>query len=166
LFIYGNCTGGEFVGLKDFFKKEKIFFKLKFGKNKSNFSEHFIFLIKRRLYLMMRSEVSTNWPAFLPFIVTALNKKPLKLLGNLSPQEINSEWDDPMVRQSQQENNVTPFKEPGWREQNKSQANYEKSNKTFQIGDYVYLDKKTEVFDKSFFAQVSMSNEYCCTIFL
>ena len=149
--------GGEFTGLKSFFKKEKIIFSIKSGSNKASFAEHIIYLIKRRLYMMMRSEVSTDWPQFLPLVVDALNKKPIKFLGNISPAEINSELDDVKIRDAQQQNKTTVYQEPTWKEQNKSQENYPRSANAFQIGQHVYLDKKTEVFDKSFFAQVKIN---------
>ena len=147
--------GGEFIGLKSFFKKEKIIFSVKAGTNKANFAEHIIYLIKRRLYMMMRSEVSTDWPKFLPLVVDALNKKPIKFLGNVSPIEINSQLDDVKIRDAQKTNDVTVYKEPTWQQQNFSQENYPTSGNSFQIGQHVYLDRKTEVFDKSFFAQVN-----------
>ena len=104
--------------------------------------------------MMMRSEVSSDWPKFLPLVVEALNEKPLQLLGNIAPVQINSELDDVKVRNAQQENNVVTYKEPDWKEQNSSQENYASSGNPFQIGQHVYLDAKTEIFDKSFFAQV------------
>ena len=152
--------GGEFIGLKNFFKKEKIIFSVKAGTNKASFAEHIIYLIKRRLYMMMRSEVSTDWPRFLPLVVDALNQKHIKLLGNISPSEINSELDDVKVRDAQQQNNVTFYQEPSWKQQNESQENFPRSGSSFQVGQHVYLDKKTEVFDKSFFAQVISKNSF------
>jgi len=147
--------GGEFVGLKPFFKKEKILFNIKTGTNKANFAEHAIYLIKKRLYMIMMSKISTDWPTFLPSVVDALNQKPLKTLGGFSPSEINSELDDAKVHNAQKRNHVQPFEETDWREQAKSQQDYTKSNNPLQVGQHVYVDKKVEVFDKSFFAQVS-----------
>ena len=102
----------------------------------------------------MRSETSTDWPRFLPLVVNALNKKPLEILGNVAPIEINSELDDIKIRDSQQKNNVSVYKEPKWQEQNLAQSIYPLSQNPFQIGQHVYLDKKIEVFSKSFFVQV------------
>jgi hypothetical protein len=150
--------GGEFVGLKNFFKKEKIIFSIKYGTNKANFAENMIYLVKRRLYMMMRSEVSTDWPKYLPLVVAALNKKHQKQLGNLSPSEINNELDDAKVRLAQKEAKVPVYSEPDWKRQNQNQEEYSKSKNPFQIGQHVYLDKKIEVFDKSFFAQVKIIN--------
>ncbi len=147
--------GGEFTGLRAFFKKEKILFNIKTGTNKANFAEHAIYLIKKRLYMAMMSKVSTDWPAFLPSIVEALNEKPLKNLGNFSPSEINNELDDAKVHNAQKRDHVQVYEENDWRQQEKNQEEYGKSKNPFQIGQYVYVDKKVEFFDKSFFAQVS-----------
>jgi len=105
--------------------------------------------------MIMMSKISTDWPTFLPSVVDALNQKPLKALGNSSPSEINNELDDAKVRNAQKRNHVQAYEETDWKEQEKSQEDYMKSNNPLQIGQHVYLDKKVEVFDKSFFAQVS-----------
>ena len=150
--------GGEFTGLKPIFKKEKIIFNIKTGTNKANFAEHAIYLIKKRLYMIMRSEISTDWPTFMPSVVEALNEKPQKKLGNFSPSEINNELDDAKVHEAQKRKHIEVYEEPDWKQQDKNQDNYLKSNSPLQIGQYVYLDKKIEVFDKSFFSHVSITS--------
>jgi hypothetical protein len=119
------------LDLKVFFK-EKIIFSVKAGTNKANFAEHIINLIKRRLYMMMQSEVSTDWPKFLPLVADALNKKPIKFLGNVSPIQINSELDNVKIRDAQRENDVFVYKEPTWQQQNSLQENYPTSGNSFQ----------------------------------
>ena len=115
-----------------------------------------MYLIKKRLYMMMRSKVSSDWVHFLPLVVDALNNKPIKALGYRSPSEINSEWDDFKVRQSQKDEKVKVYHEPNWKTQNKNQENYLKNKrKHLQPGAFVYVDKKVGIFNKSFFAQVS-----------
>ena len=104
----------------------------------------------------MRSEISDDWPKLLPFIVNALNHKPIKALGNKSPSEINSEWDDVKIREAQKKNKIKVYHEPNWETQNQNQKTYLQSKKILQPGSYVYVDKKTEVFNKSFFAQVRL----------
>jgi len=103
----------------------------------------------------MRAKLSNDWPSFLPQVVTALNAKPLRLLGNLSPGEINSTWDDALVRLSRKEIGFEAFEQPDWQKQNENQETYTKSKNPLQVGQYVYLDKKTEIFDKSFYSQVN-----------
>jgi len=78
----------------------------------------------------------------------------MKLLGNISPDQINSAWDDVLIRDAQKKSNFVPFQEPSWKVQNDTQKVYTASKKKFQVGQFVYLDKKVEVFDKSFYAQV------------
>ena len=153
--------GGEFIGLRKFFKERNILFKTKYGAHKANFSEHFVYLVKKRLFMLMRSEISDDWPTFLPFVVDALNHKPIKALGGMSPSEINREWDDVKVREAQKKNLVKVYHEPKWEIQNENQKKYLDSKKPLQPGSYVYVDKKTEIFNKSFFAQVSIIPIFC-----
>lgn len=152
-----ECDAGtEFTGLTSFFKERHIYFHIKTGKNKANFAEHAIFLIKRRLYTTLRAQVSDNWPKYLPLVVASFNKTHLKILGNLAPEDIKSEFDDPMVRESQEKSGVNVYKEPSWEEQNSNQEEYLKSTKNiFKPGAFCYVDKKIELFDKSFFSQVN-----------
>ena len=96
----------------------------------------------------MRSEISDDWPTFLPYVVEALNHKPVKALGNLSPSQISSEWDDVKVREAQSKNKIKVYEEPNWQTQNENQKKYLESKKVLQPGSYVYVDKKTEVFNK------------------
>ena len=102
----------------------------------------------------MRSEISDDWPSFLPLVVDALNHKPIKALGNVSPSEINSEWDDEKIQKAQEEKQIKVYHEPDWQTQNKNQDDYLKSKNPLQPSSFVYVDKKTEIFNKSFFAQV------------
>ncbi len=142
--------------MRKFFKQRNILFKTKYGQHKASFSEHFVYLIKKRLYSAMRSEISDNWPALLPYIIKALNQKRIKVLGNIMPSEINSEWDDVKLREAQKNNKVKVYHEPNWETQNQNQKTYLESKKILQPGSYVYVDKKTEVFNKSFFVQVKI----------
>jgi len=78
--------GGEFIGLKEYFKSQGILLTYKYGKTKASFAEGFIHLIKRKLYMIMRSELSNNWPKYLPAVVNLLNSRKLPQLGNLMPK--------------------------------------------------------------------------------
>lgn len=63
--------GKEFTArsTQAFFKKHKIHFHVKVGANKASFSEHAIYVIKRRLYRLLRTIVSDDWPRYLQQIV-------------------------------------------------------------------------------------------------
>lgn len=88
-------------------------------------------------------------------MVTNLNKRKLKRIGYLTPEEINSNLDDVTVQQALKTHNITPYQQPSWREQEKNQSNYEKQSKNLQVGDFVYKDEKLSVFQKSYEAYVS-----------
>lgn len=128
--------GTEFAGLGKFFREKKILFKFKFQQHKANFAEHFVYLIKKKLYTMLRAKVTDNWVKYLPSVVDALNHKPIKALGYRSPSEINSSWDDVKVRKSQKDKKIQLYREPNWRTQNKDQEKYLSSKNPLQPGKF------------------------------
>ena len=147
--------GKEFIGNRDLFKKNKIIFKTKHLVNKASFAEGAIRLLKRKLYMMMRSQLSKNWLTYLPLVVASLNARHIKSLGGVQPKEINSLLDDVKIRKAQEVNCVIPFEEPDYKTQNANQSTYLNDPKSpFKIGDYVYLDFKQSAFDKSYDTQV------------
>jgi len=117
-------------------------------------AEHSIYLLKRKLYMILRSEKSLNWPKYLPIAVALLNKRPMKRLGYLTPGSINSMIDDISVRRAQEEKCVDIYQHPSYKEQNLAQAEYEKTS-GFQKDNFVYLDYKEKTFAKSFDAKIS-----------
>jgi hypothetical protein len=123
--------------------------------NKANFSEHGIFLVKARLFRLLRAKLSDDWPKYLPYVVHALNQRPLERLGGLRPVDVTSVLDDVKVAEAQKAKGDIPFSEPSWREQEKNKLRYEKSNNKFKVGTFVYLDYPQDVFGKSFHAQIS-----------
>ena len=105
--------------------------------------------------MIMRSEKSKNWVKYLPIAVKLLNERPVQKIGNLAPGTINSMFDDEKVRQAIKAENIPKIEEPNWHEQNRLQAEYEKSN-GFQKNDFVYLDYKEKTFAKSFDLKISI----------
>jgi hypothetical protein len=158
-------SGTEFIGNKNVFLKHKILFKTKHLKNKAAMAEHAIYLVKRKLYMIMRSENSKNWVKYLPVAVKLLNERPVKRIGNLAPASINSMFDDVKVREAQKLQKQIGPEEPTWREQNTLQAKYEKSP-GFQKDDFVYLDYKEDTFAKSFNPKISIFIFYCVDSYL
>lgn len=149
--------GQEFLGNKALFKKLHIYFHTKIGRNKASFVEGAIAMIKRKLYMMLRAELSQNWPHYLEITVNSLNKRHVKALGGVAPGDINSFVDDVKIRSAQQKNNITPYKEPNFEEQRELQASYEPTTKyPFDVGSYVYLDLQRTPFDKGYDMQISI----------
>jgi Integrase core domain len=148
--------GTEFIGNKKYFKSKNIYFHTKVQKHKASFAEHAIYLVKIKLYKILRNELSQDWVHYLPIVVKSLNDHPVKSLGNVAPGTINTFLDDVKVRAAQSENKVESYSEPDYKTQNKNQATYEASSSKFQVGAYVYLDFKQTAFDKSFDTQISL----------
>ena len=106
--------------------------------------------------MLLRSELSRKWVENLPIVVESFNSTPLKNLGYLRPNDIQSELDSVLVDMKKSEQNISTFKEPTFSEQIKNQENYQKDNSKLQAGDYVYLNFNEKLFDKSFDVQVSI----------
>ena len=59
----------------------------------ASWAERYILTLKRRLYMMLRSELSKNWIHYLPIVTNSLNNSPLESLGFLKPSDIRTEAD-------------------------------------------------------------------------
>jgi len=68
--------------------------------------------------------------------------------------------DDSVVRSHQEKTKDNIYSEPDWKTQNQNQKKYENSNSPYQVGEFVYVDEKKNVFDKSFVANVSNVNAF------
>jgi hypothetical protein len=151
--------GKEFLGCKKLFSEEKIYFKLKYGKNKANFAEWAIMNIKKRLYKMLRGTLNHDWPELLPKIVEDYNNTPLKKLGWLTPNSIKSEYDSLKVEEAQKKIGFVPFREPSIETQKINESNYLKNPSNITLNSYVYLDFNESLFGKSFDVQVIRFDE-------
>ena len=153
--------GKEFLGpSKKLFKEKEIYATIKLGKNKANFAEHGILLVKRRLYKLLRGTLNNNWVLELPKIVQDLNNTPLRKLGGLTPNSIHSEIDSVNVSNARKSLNVSVYTEPNFHIQRQNQTNYEKELNFLQVNDYVYLDFDEKLFDKSFDVSVKLRFNY------
>ena len=143
--------GKEFLGpCKKLFLEKNIVYRTKIGRNKANFAEYYIYLVKKKLYMLLRGILSQDWPTHLVEVTKALNNTPIKKLGWLKPNSIQSEIDSQRVRTAKNIHQISTFTEPSFQVQEANQTAYEKSSNTFQVKDYVYLDFDEKLFDKSF----------------
>lgn len=157
IFEIESDQGTEFKGpcLK-LFKEKHILYKLKQGKNKANFAELGILLIKKRLYMMLRGTLNQNWVELLPKITKDFNNTPLKSLGFEKPNSIKSDLDSIRVQSAQKLNHINTYSEPTYVIQRLNNENYEKTPKALQKNDYVYLNFLEKQFDKSFDTKVKI----------
>jgi hypothetical protein len=151
--------GKEFLGpCKKLFSSKKILYKTKFGKNKANFAENYIRIVKKKLYMLLRGILNQNWVSYLKVVVDSLNKTPIKKLGWLPPNIVNSEKDSVLIQEAQRAHHIIPYEEPNFVDQRRNQELYEKDKRLLQVNDYVYLDFDEKLFDKSFDIAVSHEN--------
>jgi hypothetical protein len=152
--VLQSDRGKEFIGCKKLFNKRKIVFRPKFGKNKANFSEWAIFVIKKKLYMLMRGILSQNWVQFLPKVVQQFNHTPQLKLGNIAPEDILSPADSARVFDARKKSEITVFHEPNFKQQFQNQIDYESDLKNLQVGDFVFLTLEEKLFDKSYDVKV------------
>jgi hypothetical protein len=105
--------------------------------------------------MFMQSELSENWPKFLPIVIANLNNTPVPKLGNIKPIEVNSYLDDYKIREAQLARNITPVLAPTLQERNKNEENFNQADSSFKTGDLVYLDFKESAFSKQYLKKVS-----------
>ena len=133
--------------------------------HKASFSEQAIYLVKRKLYRLMRENLDDKWPNYLQIVVDGLNETPRKKLGFIAPAEINSLEDGAKVFEARQELGIKVYKEPDYQTQNANQDFYDQGLSKFQVGTFVYLDNKVTNFTKSFDTQVILFFFDCLVLF-
>ncbi len=137
--------GKEFLGNKLFFKKQGIFFKTKIGRHKAAFAERSIQLVKQKLYRLLRTLRSQEWPKYLQTVVDAINNLPHKAIGNLRPADIKTREDTEKIDEAVGVPEDVPFED-----QKKAQKNYEANSRKLQKGDHVHADFGPQSFDRGF----------------
>lgn len=148
--------GKEFISQAKWFKEKKIIFRKKFGIHKASEAEHCIYLVKRKLYLILQSEHTTNWPLYLNKVVEHLNEMLVPKLGNIAPIEINSFMDDYKIRDAQKEHSIKPVSAPSFEERRQNEKDYSNASNVLQLDDLVFLDLKETAFTKQFNKKVSI----------
>jgi hypothetical protein len=73
LMIETDC-GSEFKGNKKFFEKNAIDWKAKRGIKKPSFVEHAISMVRRNLYIYMRTSVNNDWPMYLSAVTNQVSQ--------------------------------------------------------------------------------------------
>jgi hypothetical protein len=152
--VLQSDRGKEFIGCKNLFRRKKIVFRPKFGKNKASISEWAIFIIKKKLYMLLRGILSQDWVQYLPKVIQQWNHTPQSKLGGIAPEKIMSLVDSAKVFDARKKTNVTVFHEPNFKEQIENQKRYEQNDSNLQVGDFVYLTLDEKLFDKSFDVKV------------
>ncbi len=129
--------GSEFKGNRHFFEQQKIFFKVKIGRNKASFAEYGIHLVKTRLFRLLRTLRSQDWPRYLPDVVHAINHSSNSAIGGLFPSDIKKPTDGPKIDQA-----IGLPKDVPFQKQILNQKRYEQSQnkKKIKKNDFVFVD--------------------------
>jgi len=152
--------GSEFFGAaRKVFKKYGIYYKSKFGKHKANFVERMIYVVKRKLYLILRSQLTLDWVKYIKFVVDSYNNTPLKKLGYLTPNKITSEKNSVDVDLSKKEFGIASFKQPNFEEQELNVQSYNTQKNKLSEGDFCYKFYDEKLFEKKYNISVCLPNQ-------
>lgn len=160
IYVLESDRGKEFISkeAKQVYRDLNIYYKFKIGKNKAAFVEREIYILKRKLYMLLRSKLSENWLKYLPQIVSNLNNTPMKKLGFLKPIDITSEKSTVEVNVARNTNSIDISKQPNIFKQLETEENDRKSKKSLKVGDFVYKQFDTKMFDKKYNISVRTCN--------
>ena len=103
----GSDRGTEFIYVKKYFKQKGISFFFLEQKPKASLAENAVKRIKKVLYIAMRSGRNALWPDIYKEVISQINSRPLKVLGDKSPADVNSPFDDVESRNFVEEKVVT-----------------------------------------------------------
>ena len=109
-------------------------------------------MVKRRLYRLMRTLYTKNWPSNLQAIVRAINNSPNSAIGYLKPSQIKSPLDDPLI-----DNAIGVPQDASFETQVQNQKTYEQNSANLQVGDHVYLDFAAATMEKGFDTPVTQN---------
>jgi hypothetical protein len=117
-------------------------------------------MVKRKLFILLRTLKKDNWTAYLQQVVSNLNSLPNIAIGGLKPVNIKSSFDDPKIDAAKLAQFGTE-KEVHFKDWEKNQQIYEKSNSELKEGSYVYVGFSKDPMYKLKDFQVSFKNIFC-----
>lgn len=118
------------------------------GVNKAFLAENYIGILKRRLFMALRVNLSDNWVKILQPVTNLLNNSYSKaLLYFFTPAEVNAPEFDSVIRYIKSLKSELEAQ----KEEEEVSAKRRKTEKNvFEVNDYVYYDVPRKPFDKSF----------------
>ena len=128
-----SCDRGtEFIAIKKYFKEKNIGFFFLEGKGKAFLAENAIKRFKRVLFQVIRNGKNVLWPDVYEKVLKQINSRPLRSLGDKSPLEINSPFDDVESKNFVKEKEVT------------------KTGPLFEVGELVFLELAKNLGEKDY----------------
>jgi len=97
--------------------------------------------------MVLRSELSEDWPKYINLVVQGLNNTPLRKLGYLKPNDINSEKNSVDVQVNKKVHNISTYRQPNFESQLK---NVQEFKSELKVGDFCYKFYDEKLFDKKY----------------
>lgn len=148
--------GSEFVGNFKWLKDQQIVLHYKGNVTKAAIAERSIAIVKKRLYLCLRTLYSKNWPKYLPIITDSINRTKNAAINGLRPADIHSIADNPKI------DKAINYSEPSYRDEIRRQQQYDDSPHRLKIGTFVYLQDPDHPFNKAYETQVIKIDSKLC----
>ena len=142
---FSSDRGGEYIGLKKFFKANNIRYAPKVGPSKAYMAEHFIYVIKKKLFMLMRSTGQTSWETLVYVICRNINNSACSEIGNIAPASVDME-NEADVRLAREK---MGFHFLDWKQQQSNAKAFDQTPQKLKVGDYVYKIRQKEAFQKS-----------------
>ena len=121
------------MGCAKYFEKNKVYYHTKRGQNKAAIAEHFIFLLKRKIYLTIRHLDFKEWETVVEQCVKNLNGTARKALGGLRPKNLIGDSNAVLIDQE-----LGFSHEPKYSDHIKNEEKFKKTT-DLNIGDFVYV---------------------------
>lgn len=142
--------GKEYIAAesREFYDKHDIRYVLKTGFSKAYMAEHMIYVLKKRLFILMRSSGQSEWEKLVGTVARNWNNSACPAIGGLVPSSINATNEED-VRLARQKMPKAHF--VNWEEQQKNIREFKETldSQPFHIGDCVYLIGAKNALDKS-----------------
>jgi hypothetical protein len=115
--------------------------------SKANFAEHYIFIIKKRLYLFLRSTGETHWEKYIQLICKNVNSIALDAIGGFSPASVTELTEYKVRLAMEKKGNFLD-----WHQQEENIKKFEdtpEAKRKINLGLYVYKTLEKEALGKS-----------------
>lgn len=123
----------EFIGNREFFHDQGIYYKVKAGVTKVAYGEQIIKILKQHIYRHAHHTNSRDWVTILPTIVHNLNLRRLKVLNGLTPNDFQTKFDD-----TKRSARKVLAGQPSLEKQAENQSKYDAKKHNIKIGNFVF----------------------------
>jgi hypothetical protein len=144
---FSSDRGTEYTGepLQKFLRDKDILFRPKVGPSKAFAAEEKIYVLKKKLFHMLRASGRADWENYIDIVARNVNNLPISRTNDLTPNEIT----DSTEYQLREKRKSVDFLD--WHKQIDNKRNFftNYDSQPIHLGDYVYLYGHPEPLEKS-----------------